>query len=395
MNRNMTVKILLLGKTGVGKSSFVNYFFGKKLAQTGVGFPITQQTTLYKSEVNGIGVEVYDTKGLEAKISSDMTESFLNDILKKNANDDFWNHYHSIFYCVSMGNPRLDSFEVQFLKEIRKRTFQPINIILTHCDGKKESQIREMRTHIKTSLADEKFNCKITPVCSVRERKRLRITEPFGREELFEHLFDQVWEDASTVMANKAVPRYKEVVEKMCNNISGYIQKEYKTSINPRKAVEECSKLIKAVPTDSMKAEYEDDIKIILEALKDYREFIEVYYMALGKYDSKDMFQQIFKDIENKMMSKFSYEKLGIHQYMLDKANHLPGKIQLIFKGKKTFEDFFNKSLKKFYNDIDDNEMKKKLEHAFNDINERYRKHSASSKELNDALKQWASNDIY
>lgn len=294
-----------------------------------------------------------------------------------------------------MGNPRLDSFEVQFLKEIRKRTFQPINIILTHCDGKKESQIREMRTHIKTSLADEKFNCKITPVCSVRERKRLRITEPFGREELFEHLFDQVWEDASTVMANKAVPRYKEAVEKMCNNISGYIQKEYKTSINPHKAVEECSKLIKAVPTDSMKAEYEDDIKIILEALKDYREFIEVYYMALGKYDIKDMFQQIFKDIENKMMSKFSYEKLGIHQYMLDKANHLPGIIQLIFKGKKTFEDFFNKSLKNFYNDIDDNEMKKKLEHAFSDINERYRKHSASSKELNDALKQWASNDIY
>lgn len=92
MNRNMTVKILLLGKTGVGKSSFVNYFFGKDLAQTGVGFPITQQTTLYKSEVNGIGVEVYDTKGIEAKISSDMTESFLNDILKKNANDDFWNH---------------------------------------------------------------------------------------------------------------------------------------------------------------------------------------------------------------------------------------------------------------------------------------------------------------
>ena len=68
MNQDMTVKILLLGKTGVGKSSFVNYLFDKELAQTGVGLPITQETTMYKSEVNGVDVEVYDTKGLEAKI---------------------------------------------------------------------------------------------------------------------------------------------------------------------------------------------------------------------------------------------------------------------------------------------------------------------------------------
>lgn len=393
MNQDMTVKILLLGKTGVGKSSFVNYLFDKELAQTGVGLPITQETTMYKSEVNGVDVEVYDTKGLEAKISSDMKESFLNDILKRNANNDFWNHYHSIFYCVSMGNPRLDPFEVQFLKDIRKHILQPINIILTHCDGKKSSQIEEMRTHIKTSLVDEdeNFKCKITPVCSVRERKRLRTTEPFGREELFEHLFDQVWEDASAVMANKVVPMYKQAVKNLCDNISKYIQYEYKKFINPRKITDECRRILNAVPTDSMNREYEKDIEIILENLKDYREFIEAYYMALGKYDSKSRFQEIFDGIEKHMMSKFKCEKLEIKRYMLDKTNNLLGKIQLILQGEKLFKESCDVLLRKFYDDINEEETKTSLERDFNGINEQYRYHSTNSKKLNDALKQWAN----
>ena len=168
----MNVKILLMGKPGVGKSSFVNYFIGKEVAPTGVGRPLTQKTSVYKSNVNGIGVEVYDTKGLEAKISADMKADFIADISKHNVSDDFWNHYHSIFYCVSMGNPRMDEFEIQFLKDIQTHIFQPVNIILTHCDNKDNKKIEEMKVHIRTSLKDRNFPYTITPVCSVSQKKK-------------------------------------------------------------------------------------------------------------------------------------------------------------------------------------------------------------------------------
>lgn len=39
------VRILLLGKTGVGKSSFINYFLGKDVAAAGAGRPCTQELT--------------------------------------------------------------------------------------------------------------------------------------------------------------------------------------------------------------------------------------------------------------------------------------------------------------------------------------------------------------
>ena len=41
------VRILLLGKTGVGKSSFINYFLGKDVAAAGAGKPCTQELTKY------------------------------------------------------------------------------------------------------------------------------------------------------------------------------------------------------------------------------------------------------------------------------------------------------------------------------------------------------------
>ena len=38
-----SAKILLLGKTKAGKSSFINYFLGKNVAKAGPGAPVTSE----------------------------------------------------------------------------------------------------------------------------------------------------------------------------------------------------------------------------------------------------------------------------------------------------------------------------------------------------------------
>ncbi|GAA7708132.1 hypothetical protein HpBT011_09610 [Helicobacter pylori] len=67
------MNVLLMGATGVGKSSLINALFGKEITKAGVGKPITQHLEKYVDEEQGL--ILWDTKGIEAKDYKDTMES--------------------------------------------------------------------------------------------------------------------------------------------------------------------------------------------------------------------------------------------------------------------------------------------------------------------------------
>lgn len=70
--RKKSVKILVTGLTGTGKSSLINAMMGSDFTQTGIGPNACQKDIeLHKHEYQGIRIKIYDTRGFGDSVSSE------------------------------------------------------------------------------------------------------------------------------------------------------------------------------------------------------------------------------------------------------------------------------------------------------------------------------------
>ena len=67
--------VLISGATGAGKSSLINAVFGRQIAVTGAGVPITQNFNKYESD--DTHMILYDSKGLEHGVSDFVASLFI------------------------------------------------------------------------------------------------------------------------------------------------------------------------------------------------------------------------------------------------------------------------------------------------------------------------------
>lgn len=188
-------KILLLGKTGVGKSSFINYFLGQPVAETGYGEPVTKDFFVPYMYTRGrYPIEVVDTKGLEALGAAEQKQRIIQEIQRRNNSEDVYDWFHTIFYCVSLDNPRFEEFEAEFIRELRRDLSQHIHVIITHCDNKPAGKREAMRDTICRALGDIE-NLQIFEVTSVEMKKRSGAVHPQGREIISERVFELLVDD--------------------------------------------------------------------------------------------------------------------------------------------------------------------------------------------------------
>ncbi len=139
-----TLNVMILGKTGVGKSTLINNMFNQKMAETGVGKPVTK--TIRKIEKPDFPLAIYDTPGLELggdNAVNHLLEEVTGEIDRGIKSGDISKAIHCIWYCISTPSHRFEQAEVDFLKQFLGKTVEydvPVIVVLTQSYSKADAR---------------------------------------------------------------------------------------------------------------------------------------------------------------------------------------------------------------------------------------------------------------
>ena len=194
------LNIIITGKSGVGKSSFLNYLSGKDFFQTGIGAPVTQQyfeSVDYKDE-NGILYRLYDTKGIEPDTANECRYKINQIIDQRDRLSNIFDWIHTVYYCFAASSKRIEEFEINFIKQLLEKA--SVIILLTKKDLVSEVEIDQIKRQIKNEIGDK---VQVISVCSVSVKTRKAESKPSGRETVLRSSFLGLWNKLSQTRCRK------------------------------------------------------------------------------------------------------------------------------------------------------------------------------------------------
>lgn len=207
------VNILIIGKSGVGKSTLINSLFREKIADTGIGKPVTKH--LQKIHRADVPITLYDTRGLE--LSLVVQKQVKDEIYKliqenKNTKDEI----HAAYYCIQATSSRIEESEIELIKNISNNI--PVILVLTQAIGEQAKEFH----HII-----EEMNLPVVGVHSVLAQPYVisddYTLQAFGLKELVNRTFNLIPEDVRKAFINAQQVDIERKVESAKNWARRYI----------------------------------------------------------------------------------------------------------------------------------------------------------------------------
>lgn len=208
--KNLTVlNIIVAGKTGVGKSTLINAVFKEKLAETGMGKPVT--THMRKISKKGIPLEIYDTRGLELgkDVQAEVKREVVDTISAGLASKDINRAIHCIWYCINTASNRVEQEEIEWLRALsqeNQKTQVPIIVVLTQSFSKKKAE------EMKQALLKENLDIiQVIPVLAEDyEIEDLGVAKSYGLDVLIKVMGEALPDELMTTLQHVQIASLEE-----------------------------------------------------------------------------------------------------------------------------------------------------------------------------------------
>ena len=206
------VNIIVAGKTGVGKSSLINYIFGKEVAKVGDGQPVTQEIQEYDFENDNI--TLFDTKGIEAKDYEKTLDNIKKYLELKQDSPDENDDIHIAWLCISERGDRVEEADRELLKILSEAGI-PVIGVFTKRESKRESSF--VNKVVEDNLLPEAKA--IVRVRSITEEVEIEDNlvelKPKGAEELLEETYKYMSEGRRNAIKKAQTAVLKDRMEAM------------------------------------------------------------------------------------------------------------------------------------------------------------------------------------
>ena len=111
-----TFNLAVFGKTGAGKSTLVNAIFGRDVARTGVGQPVTKGLVYHRHPDGFLGL--YDSEGFETGTAGDVILEGLKTLVADHGARPVDQRIHAAWYLVRWSDRRFEGAQAEFVKAL-------------------------------------------------------------------------------------------------------------------------------------------------------------------------------------------------------------------------------------------------------------------------------------